>query len=223
MNNNLNLRDSGSAQDKDIISNGIEAVLFDLGNVVVRFDHRIAARKIGKFSSLPAEKIYDLFFDSPLVQSFEEGRVSSAEFFERIKDMLSLNIGYEEFVPIWNEIFFENPGIEEIIGRLKKRFKIFLISNVNQLHFDYIRNRFDILGEFEKFILSYQVGARKPDRKIYEMAIKETGLAAEKILYTDDRLELIEAGRSLGLGAIHFKGVKEFNEELRRLNLISQP
>lgn len=200
-----------------------KAILFDLGNVVVNFDHWIAVKRISEFSKNNALKeIYPLFFDSNLTSLYEEGKISSVDFFLRIKALLGLNIDYESFVPIWNQIFFLTPDnlqVYKLVLELTNRYKVLLISNINELHFNYIKKKFKVLDGFQKFILSYQVRARKPDPKIYRTAIEHTCAKAEQVVYIDDREDLVEAGRKMGLKSFPFKGVQGLKEELHRLGL----
>src|SRR4030042_6411170 len=84
----------------------ISAIIFDLGKVLVDFDHAIAAKRISAFTTKDPQEIFSLFFDSKLTGLFEEGKISPRDFFSGVQNMLNLEIGYEEFLPIWNEIFF---------------------------------------------------------------------------------------------------------------------
>jgi putative hydrolase of the HAD superfamily len=204
------------------MKDNFKVVLFDLGNVVVNFDHWIAVKKISKFAQRSPEEIYQLFFDSNLTSLYEEGRLSSMDFFFRVKDILNFNIDYKKFVPIWNEIFFLTPDnlqVHRLALELKDKYKVLLISNTNELHFNYIKKRFRVLGGFEGFILSYQVKARKPDSKIYTAAIEYSCARPEQIVYIDDREDLVEAGRKMGLNSFPFKGVQELKKELHRLGI----
>src|SRR3989338_4529876 len=84
----------------------IKGIIFDLGNVLLDFNHMIAAEKLSGFTDKSGKEIYDLFFDSQKTQLFEEGKISASEFFKGVKEELNLKIHYQEFVPIWDEIFY---------------------------------------------------------------------------------------------------------------------
>ena len=82
---------SNSLPKKTIRSlSDIKLILCDLGNVLVNFDHTIAVRRILKFTNLPFDKLYQLFFDSPIIKDFEEGRLTSPQFFKKISKKLQL-------------------------------------------------------------------------------------------------------------------------------------
>jgi len=198
-------------------------ILCDLGNVLIRFDHRIAVRRILPYTPKTFPEVYRCFFDSPLTQAYEEGRLSSRQFFARLKKDLALDgLTYDKFVPIWSEIFFPNPGILPLLKTLRRRWRLHLISNINALHYAYIRRKFPgHLRVFDKVILSYKVGVQKPHPRIYRRAVAARGRRTDGIvLYADDRPDLVRAARRLGLCSVRFRCVEDFKRELRRRQVL---
>ena len=201
----------------------IKAVIFDLGNVLIGFDHTIAVKKILKHTPKKSRDIYDLFFDSDLTQEFEKGKTGTLEFFQQVQTALELKISYGEFLPIWNEIFFSKPESENFVGSLNSGIKLALLSNINQLHYEYIRKEFSsAIGLFEadKIIPSFRTGFIKPDKEIYDLALKALGVSRESVVYVDDRLDLIEAALGYGIKSIQFKSAKELKQKFQDLGII---
>jgi putative hydrolase of the HAD superfamily len=195
----------------------IKAVIFDLGNVLLDFDHRIAAERIAKFSSRNAEEIYGLFFDSELTGLFEEGKISPLQFFVRVKKILKLKIDFAAFLPIWNEIFFlseRNQAVYDLACRLKGRYALALLSNINSLHWEYLRKTFGVFDVFERFFLSYALGLRKPDQDIYLEVLRILGALPHQVFYVDDRKELVEASRAQGIRGFVFTGPPQLKKDL---------
>lgn len=191
-----------------MINKKYEAIICDLGNVLINFDHNIAVRKILKYTPKKESDIYDLFFDSPFTKLYEEGKVSSDEFFKRVKESLDLTIDYDTFLPIWNNIFFEMPlniKIHDFLKSVKSKYKLVMLSNINKAHFEFVREKMSILKEFDKLILSYKVGFRKPAPEIYKIALDSVNIAYSKAIYIDDREDLISAAGKLGLKGIVFR------------------
>lgn len=202
--------------------NQIEAVVFDLGNVLVDFDHRIAAQRISGFCDKTPLQIYELFFDSEITGLFEEGKIPPDDFFLRIKQMLNLKLDYKSFLPIWNEIFFisdKNRSVHNIASKLKSRYKLAVLSNINTLHLEFIKARFDVFGAFHHLIASCEAGLKKPDRAIYEKTIKLLGVPAESIFYTDDRPELVSAGSLSGIRSFVFKDIRQLRMDLASIGI----
>jgi len=195
----------------------ISAIIFDLGNVLVDFDHTIAAKKISAFATKDPQEIFNLFFDSRLTGIFEEGRISPQEFFSGVQEELDLGIDYGQFLPIWNEIFFsseKNRAVYNLAKILKKHYKMALLSNINILHFEYLKVHFPVFDAFQQIITSYESGARKPHRSIYEKTLQALETSPENVFYTDDRLELVEGACRLGIRGFTFQGVEQLKKDL---------
>jgi len=195
----------------------INAVVFDLGNVLVDFDHMVAARKIFGLTKKTPQEIFDLFFDSELVALFEEGKIAPPQFFAKTKKMLGLDLDYDNFLPVWNEIFSfteNNRQVYDLAKSLNKRYKVALLTNINALHFDYLKKKFPIFDAFPNIITSFETGARKPAPLIYEKALDLLGAAPQDTFYTDDRIDLIEKACSLGIRGFVFKGVEQLKRNL---------
>ena len=158
-------------------------ILFDLGNVLMDFDHHIAVRKIKPFCGLDEKDIYNLFFDSTITDRFEKGLISSFDFFQEAKRLLNAKISYEEFVPIWNEIFIPHPGMLEVLELLKDNYSLYLVSNINELHFKYLEEKFkEYFRYFSYIFLSYELNLRKPDEKIYKFILDYLKLPAPNVI-----------------------------------------
>lgn len=196
-------------------NNKYDSILCDLGNVIVNFDHRVAVKKILGLTPKKEEDIYQLFFDSGLTKLYEEGKITSLDFFHRVSDSLELRIGYDAFFPIWDDIFFETPlnlKMQDFLKSIKSRYKLALISNINENHFEFLKKKMPIFNEFDKLILSYKVGFRKPAPEIYNTALESLGTGAQKAFYVDDRADLIEAASGYGIKGMAFDGEAAFNK-----------
>ncbi len=200
----------------------IEVILYDLGNVILPFNHYQIAEKLAPFSkrneSGSPEEIFSFLFarEKGTINAYETGKVSTSEFFLDLKTSFDLSLSFEAFVPIWNDIFVENLDVSEMIRSQKGRWKLGLVSNTNSLHFDYALSKFPILRIFDRWILSHEVGSKKPDAGIFQKAIEWAGVKPEKILFIDDMKRNVEAAVSLGMQGIHFTSAPQLKEELSR-------
>ena len=201
-------------------SSSIEVILFDLGNVILPFNNYQIAEKLSLLSQRKEfqdpQKIFSYLFDleKGVINDFDRGRVSPSDFFQSIKKYLNLSISFETFIPIWTDIFIENKEVSEIIRSLKERWRLGLLSNTDPLHFSYILSKFPIMSTFDKFILSYEVGVKKPDVRIFQKAIEWASVQPEKILFIDDTKGHVDAALSLGMQGIHFISAEQLKEEL---------
>ena len=208
----------------------IEVVLFDLGNVILPFEHHHIGEKLASFSlakeTEDPQKIFDYLFDlhTGAVNLYETGKMTSLEFFHSLKAFFHLQMSFDEFVTVWNDIFTENGEVSEIVRSLKGNVRLGLVSNTNALHFDYIASRFTVVHAFERWILSHEVGFKKPALEIYRKAMEWASIEPEKILFIDDSIANVEAAVSLGIQGIPFFSAGQLKEELSvRLNSRKTP
>ncbi|MFA5361664.1 MAG: HAD family phosphatase [Candidatus Omnitrophota bacterium] len=195
----------------------IQGIIFDLGRVLVDFDHGIAARKLSGVMHKTPQEVYDLFFSSGLTQLFEAGKLSPEEFFLKIKEALGLCMEYDDFLPVWNGIFFlsdENKALYGLVKGLRKRYKVLLLSNINVLHYNYLKEHFPVFDVFHAVVTSFETGVIKPDPRIYRKALEVLAMPAQTVFYTDDRPELIEGALSLGIKGFVYRGVEQLKIDL---------
>ena len=195
-------------------------IIFDLGNTLIRFDHSISAKKFANLFHLDSEEVRRLFFDSKLTQAFEKGQISPKDFHARIIKHLGVAISFREFVSIWNDIFWIDEGSCAIARQLKKDYKLFLLSNISRLHYEYIVKKFDILKIFDEIILSFAVGSIKPEKRIFEDAIGRAGGDRSAVLYIDDREDIIKEAAAFGIESIRYEGSDRLERDLKEKGVI---
>jgi putative hydrolase of the HAD superfamily len=204
----------------------IRLFVFDLGNVILPFDHRQIAYKLHEVSRVAGrfspEEIFRFLFDmeNGLINVYEEGLMSSTDFFMKLKERYKLDIDFEEFKDIWNPIFREDHEVSDIITYLKgKGYPLFLLSNTNELHFTYITELYPIVHAMDEWILSFEIGAKKPKQRIYDEIFKRTDAERNSILFIDDIKRYVEVAEDLGLQAIVFKSAGDLWKVIKE-NLI---
>lgn len=154
-------------------------VVFDLGKVLVDFDYTIAANRVAARSSQPVHNLRDFFGGSPLLARFETGLLTREQFFSEIRTATGFNGSVEEFADYFADIFVPIPPMIELhAGLRKKKVPTFIFSNTNEIAVGHIRRKFPFFSGFDGYILSYQVGAMKPDAKIYAALEKMSGRRA---------------------------------------------
>jgi len=195
-------------------------IIFDLGNTLIRFDHNISAKKFANLFHLDSEEVCRLFFDSELTRAFERGQISSNDFYAKITKHMGVKIPFKDFVSIWNDIFWLDEGSCAIARRLKKNYKLFLLSNIGRLHYEYIVKKFDILKIFDEIILSFAVGAIKPEKIIFEDAVRRAGGDKAAVLYIDDREDLIKEAALFGIESIKYENSEKLERDLKEKGVV---
>jgi putative hydrolase of the HAD superfamily len=190
----------------------IKLFVFDLGNVILPFEHRQIAVKLHekseKKTAISPDEIFKFLFDraNGLVNIYETGQMSSSEFFNRLKEHYRLAMGFDEFKGIWNPIFYENLQVTDAIIYLKsKGYPVFLLSDTNELHFTYITETYPVVHNMDEWILSFRVGVKKPDKRIYDVIFEKTDVDRGDVFYIDDIEKYVEAAKGFGIKGMVFR------------------
>jgi putative hydrolase of the HAD superfamily len=213
-------RDESFEITEKSIDKRYSVVIFDLGNTLIRFDHNISAKKLANLFHIDSEKVRSLFFDSELTRLFEKGLISPKDFHAKVAAFLNIKLPFNDFAAIWNDIFWEDSQSCDIARRLKPDYKLVLLSNVNRMHYDYVAKKFDIIKIFDEIVLSFIVGAMKPDKTIFEEAVRKAGVDRSQILYIDDRDDLIKEANLLGIESIKYEGAEKLEQDLRKRGIL---
>ncbi len=198
----------------------VEAILYDLGNVILPFNNYQIAEKLSRSAQRKEfqdpQKLFSYLFDlqKGVINDFDAGKVSPQEFFQSIRETLRLSLSFDAFVPIWTDIFVEDQEVSQIILSQKGRWKLGLLSNTDPLHFHFILSRFPIVKAFDQWILSYEVGYKKPSVEIFQRAIAWASVEPPKILFIDDVKTHVDVAISLGMQGIHFLSAEQLRKEL---------
>ncbi len=194
----------------------IKTVIFDLGKVIVPFSFETAYQTLSKQYGLDIRKIPEQLKQTDLFIRYESGQISTAAFVEEITHHLGFQASIEEFGEIWSSIFERRTLIPDTLFQALKEngYRLLLLSNTNQLHFDFIRKNYPELRHFDHFVLSHEVGAMKPSPLIYQEAIKQAHCEPQECFYTDDIEPYAAAAREEGIDAVQFKNYEQLREEL---------
>ncbi len=195
--------------------NQTDLIIFDLGRVLVDFDFRKVIRGLQRYSPLPEKAIRSFFSVTPFWDAFERGRVTPHDFFEALKKNLRLKgLNYPEFCAIWNDIFTEKHDAVAIVRKLRGRYRLALLSNVNEMHWKHVHAKYPFLQWFDHPIASYAVGHRKPDAEIYRITLRRAGIPPHRALFIDDVASHIAAARALGIRAHQFHNTTQLLSDL---------
>jgi len=136
--------------------------------------------------------------------------------------MLGSQMAYEDFLPVWNEIFIlseKNEQVHALAKELGEKYTVIVLSNINALHHEYIQKKFAVLQAFDKVFTSYEIGFRKPHPQIYKTVCSMLKVSPEHIFYTDDRAELVDAAKKLGINSFVFTGLKQLKQDLKSVGI----
>jgi putative hydrolase of the HAD superfamily len=196
-----------------------DVLLFDLGGVVIELDGLPIWMELTRE---PNESVvWERWLRSPAVRRFESGLASAAEFGDEVVTEFGLEIPAEDFLARfagWPRGPF--PGVLDLIASLRGSFRVACLSNCNELHWPRFLDEMGLAAAFDHHFSSHQLGAMKPDRKIFELAVGELGVAADRVLFLDDNQLNVDGARAAGLHAELAKGPEGIRSTLARLGVV---
>jgi putative hydrolase of the HAD superfamily len=198
--------------------------IFDLGGVLLNLDFSLT--KI-EFKKLIPHLDDDTFLGKEnqlkIFSHYEIGKVTSKELISSFREHFKTNISDDEFTRCWNAMILDFPmnRIQFLQNLRSTEKKIFLLSNINELHEEEVARRYQDLGLdvsfsslFDKLYYSHQIGMRKPNPEIFEHVLKENNLEKEKTLFIDDSLQHVLSARLIGLDAFHLEVSNKIEESV---------
>ncbi len=198
--------------------NEIKCIVFDFGKVIADFDHMKTCKGLSKFCKLTPKEIYEKIFKSGLEKRYDEG-LDSQLFYAEVKKMLdSEDLDFDNFSRIWGDIFIRNPDIEDVLEKINTDIRKMLLSNTNEIHYRYFIKLGPVAKYFNKnddLILSFKLGFKKPDKRIFLEAIKRSGFNPNEMVYVDDILEYVDEAKSMGMKGINYDCSRDPIEKLR--------
>ena len=198
----------------------LPTVVFDLGKVLLDFDYSIAAHRIAEKSRSGVDEARFFIAQSPLLHRYETGLGTTQEFFAEICRLSGFSGTADEFAEFFSDIFAPIQPMIQLQAELRQAgIRTYIFSNTNDLAICHIRERFPFFNQFDGYILSYEHRSMKPDAKLYEIVERETRSSGREIIYLDDRLENVEAGRNRDWQAILHESPEKSRTALKQLGL----
>ena len=192
-------------------------IVFDLGNVLIPFDYHIIIGKLEKIEPGLGKKFGDLYTQNYHVhRRYEKFEITTEEFLTTMVGWLDKKVKKDEFCEIYSSLFSTNDRMIELLPRLKRNYKLVLLSNTNFIHQKYGWAKYEFLKHFDKLVLSHEVGAIKPEEKIYKAVEEFTQLPSEEHFFTDDVEEYVEGAKKMGWDAVQFVGYENYLNEIKK-------
>jgi len=196
-------------------------IYFDLGNVLLRFDHDRAARQMAEIAGTTPARVWEVVFAGNLELRYERGEISTADFHEVFCQQTGTTPPLSALVDAASDIFEPNQSVISLLGQLQRNgHRLGLLSNTNDAHWSFVKDAFPELPQsFEVTALSFELKFLKPELEIYAQAVRLAGLDPARILFIDDRPENVSAAAEARLEAIQFQNHRQLVADLVARNL----
>jgi len=184
----------------------IRTIFFDFGNVIGFFDHQRAIEKLVKFTDLNAIELSLRLYGGPIVDDYEVGKLTTAEYVREAKLNGRLSCSQDEFLTCFCDIFWRNPEVCDIIPKLKPRYRLVLASNTVDAHFRrYVADYSDVFVHFNHLVASHHAQARKPHMEFFTYAHQFALAEPDECLFVDDLDVNIETAEHFGWKGIVYR------------------
>ena len=203
-------------------NNKYSAIVIDLGNVLLPFDYKFAINELNKIEQGLGNKFIEFFNSNyQFSRDFESGKISESIFIDKMLDSINNKISADTFCKIFSEIFTVYEDVVSLLPILKNDYKLFLLSNTNLIHQKYGWQNYEFLKYFDKLILSHEVGAVKPEEKIYRAVESASGFPSQEHFYIDDIQDYVDIAINIGWDAVQFVDYEKLLIDLKSRNIIN--
>lgn len=206
---------------EELSPNGIKNIVFDWGGVITNLDFTIANNA---FEQLGIKDVASYFSSTSdrFLFDFEVAKISPKVFRSKIRELTKTVVSDSEIDSAWNSLLRDTPKERiEVIQKLAKKYRVFLLSNTNAIHANYYNARLrkeygvDHNSLFEKVYYSHELKQRKPGTEIFRLMLKDAKLIAEETLFVDDMEPNVDASASLGIRSFHLKPDLDISTEFK--------
>ena len=201
--------------------NQIEVIFFDIGGVLLTIHPDVMITKISNLTNIPFKILKDSFPEDQH-DLYEKGEITDLEWFQAYKKSLpNVNsLTEHEFWIAWSMLIGKETEVLDILIRLKKNYKVWLLSNTNSYHImNEVENNFAFPNLVDGKIYSFEVRSRKPEKKIYEVACKKANVEPYKSIFIDDLESNIVGANKIGMNGIHYINTNQLNIKLETYRL----
>ena len=199
----------------------VDALLFDIGGVVVRIDFGRVFARWAEHAGCDAALLREKFSHDEPYQRHERGEIDAVAYFASLRGSLGIDLDDARLRDGWNTIFVEEmPGIAALLARLAPQIPLYAFGNTNRTHWTQFLEQFaPAVRQFRTVFASYEMGLRKPEPAAFAHIVKEIGVPASRILFFDDTLENVEGARACGLQAVHVTSDETVRDTVAGLGL----
>lgn len=195
---------------------------FDLGNVLLKFDHHLAARQMAEVAGVTEQLVWDRVFGTDLELRYEAGEIDDREFYEIFCSQTNSRPDFARLLRAGSVIFTPNTSIYPVVGALiAGGYRLGILSNTCPGHWSYCHGgQYSLLQKgFEIYALSYELGACKPSPKIFQAAAELAGVAPQEIFFVDDIPGHVAGAKAAGFDAVLYTTTAQLAADLRERGL----
>jgi len=205
-------------RDFNKLLNEHKNIIFDFGGVFIDIDYHLTIEAFQKISNANVDSLYSKKEQVEIFDLLETGKIGEREFIDSLGKILKVESSYDEIKKAWNAMLLEiHPERVEYLRRISKNKRIFMLSNINEIHEAYMVDYFeknkefgDFYSLFEKVYFSHNIGLRKPNKEAFSHVLEQNNLKIEDTLFLDDSPQHVEGFSKMGGTAVHLDPPNSF-------------
>jgi putative hydrolase of the HAD superfamily len=206
-----------------LVDKNIRGIFFDFGGVILEGFDGVDHAGIEAEFGLEAKSLRRWVYRESRWNDYQIGKCTLDEWIDSIRAAMAAG-GVGEQTEALMKRFQDaerlvNRDMVGLIKRLHGHYALGIISNTVPGMMERLRQLLDFVDLFDVVVGSGDLGIAKPDPGIFLHATKLAGLAPEQSVFTDDRADLAEAARAVGMHGFHFTGYEGFVEDLRSVGV----
>ena len=189
----------------------VDAIVFDLGGVLVDVDFRRALEHWAAAARVPVEALASRWQRDEAYCAHERGELDDAGYFAHLRSTLQLQIGDPQMLGGWNAMLGEPlPGMEALVRGVAREHPLYVFSNTNPAHIAHFKPRYRLLlSHFRRVYTSCELGSRKPEPEAFSRLAAQIGVPPERLLFFDDLEVNVQGARRAGLNAFRVTRAEE--------------
>jgi HAD superfamily hydrolase (TIGR01509 family) len=195
----------------------IKLLIFDVGGVIIDFKEEYYMRYISDKLGLDMNKLSKAM--GPMMVQMDYGRITTKAVEDRISGRFHIPEIDLEWVAAYKKLSKLNRNVASLVGRLSKRYKVALLSNISISRYLESKRLFLDKIAYDRAFASCYIHMRKPERRIYVYALKEMNARPNETLFIDDKPENVEGARNAGLHAIWFTSYLQLERDLKKYGI----
>ncbi len=203
------------------MKNNIKIIIIDFGGTFFTAGTGIAIKEAANKLGLPEKKIELILRDKGEGALYRLGKINAKTFWEKAKKRIDINSRQaKEIELIWHSSYKPNKGMPALVKKLKKKYKIVVVSGNAPERVRYLKKKYSLNKLFHDYFFSFEYGVTKPSPKLFEIALNKLRVKPEECLIIDDSRKTINKAKKLGCEMILFKNVAQTSKDLIRLGIL---
>lgn len=198
----------------------IKVILFDLGGVLFTHGTTMLSEYIAKKHGKNPKDVYQLLNYSDIGNDYREGKITRDEFWNSFKHDLDIEDDTDDLEQKWFDVYTLIEPVKLIVNELRSKYRVYFLSDQARERAIAAEKKYNFINLFDGGIFSYEVGVRKPNIKIYEIAVEKIGVKSEEILFIDDKQINLPPAEQIGMQTLLCISTEQLRNDLIKKGLL---